>query len=315
MKFEHFIITRFNLPIYSKIKTGTISSLNDNYIEERLHLFMNYCLPSIIQQSTQKFKWLVLFDERTPSKYKKLINSIHNKYQNFIPCYLDLNNYKEIPKEYIEYYKEYISYLDDNEYVSIHNNINEYIRMIYVPKFINDCIHKHSTIDTDFILTTRIDNDDAFHKDFINNIQLEAQKHKSLILLDYINGYRFLLDKRIVNKFCTYNGHFTTLMEQRNKSLHTVMYWSHNIAHKIIPIKHINTLPMYIELIHDTNVSNVEQKTSLYDFIYAIKNFKASDFGYKNIRLSLWNNLRTFLKLLAIHTKNYLIYRFKKQDY
>ena len=69
MNFEHFIITRFNLPIYSKTKSGNISSTETKYLDNRFKLFMNYCLPSIKQQTCQNFKWLVLFDINTPDEY------------------------------------------------------------------------------------------------------------------------------------------------------------------------------------------------------------------------------------------------------
>ena len=308
MKFEHFIITRFNLPIYSKIKNGNVCSTMIEYLDNRFLLFLKYCLPSIKQQTCQDFKWLVLFDANTPKVYKTKINEIHKEYNRFIPCYLDLNEYENVDKNYIDYYNDYISKLGNYNYESIEYNIEEYNRMIITPQFISDCIHKHSENDVDFYITTRIDNDDALHKDFIKKIQDEAIKENRYVLFDYINGYRYVLDKRFVTKMRYQNGHFTTLIEPKKKSLQSVVYWDHNQAYKFVPTKHIDIEPMYIELIHKTNVINNEKDISLHELMYAVKNFRHSEFGYPRIRLAASIYIKTFLRLFYTYTKNYLTY-------
>ena len=180
--------------------------------------------------------------------------------------------------------------------------------MIITPQFISDCIHKHSEKETDYFITTRIDNDDAFHKDFIKIIQNEVKKENKPLLLDYINGYRYVLEKKFVTKMSYINGHFTTLIEANKESLQSVIYWDHNQAHKFVPVKHLDIEPMYIELIHATNVINNEKNISLHELLYAVKNFKHSEFGYIGMRLSTSLYIKTFLRLFYTYTKNYLTY-------
>lgn len=314
MRFAHFVITRFNLPISFKEDTNQVySSIDDSYLEKRFILFEKFCLPSIKQQTCQNFKWLVLFDINTSPKYKQRIETLHNSYNQFIPCYFDIEKYRINIKEiYHDYYKEYISLLGTSEYYNIKNNICESIQRIILPQFMNDCIQNHTPKNIDYIVTTRIDNDDAFHKYFIEYIQQQVLEEKKFILLDYINGYRYILNKRFVSKFCFINGHFTTLIEPYKKYLHTVLYYNHIHADKVVPTKHIDCEPLYIELIHDSNVINSEKDILLSDFIYAIKHFRHKDYGYKQIHLSLYQIIKTSLRFTYIYINNYINYHLKQ---
>ena len=122
------------------------------------------------------------------------------------------------------------------------------------------------------------------------------------------------MHKKIVSRFCFPNSHFTTLIEPYKNSLQTVLYWNHTLAYKIIPVKHLNSIPMYIELVHDTNVVNDEKDLSLSDFIYALKHFKHSDFGYKKTHLSPYMIIKTLYNFTCMYIKNYINYHFPKKD-
>ena len=102
MKFQHFIITRFNLPVFAKKVNKAVkdSSCSDAYLSKRFPIFEKYCFPSIKNQTCQDFKWLVLFDNHTPDKFKDWANRLHEEYDNFVPCYLDVSQYSELPEDY-----------------------------------------------------------------------------------------------------------------------------------------------------------------------------------------------------------------------
>ena len=55
-----------------------------------------------------RFQMACSFDANTPKEYKTKINEIHKEYNRFIPCYLDLNEYENVDKNYIDYYNDYI---------------------------------------------------------------------------------------------------------------------------------------------------------------------------------------------------------------
>ncbi len=84
MKFQHIIISRFNLGLFgSHTKQDA-----ENWMDYRLKIFDKYCYPSVASQTNQNFKWLILFDPDTPEKYKQIIS----KYEKVIPIY-----YKRTP--------------------------------------------------------------------------------------------------------------------------------------------------------------------------------------------------------------------------
>ena len=41
----------------------------DQWMEERIKLFFDYCYPSVLHQSKRNFRWVVFFDPRTPKRF------------------------------------------------------------------------------------------------------------------------------------------------------------------------------------------------------------------------------------------------------
>lgn len=145
---KHYIITRFNLK-----KKDWVSDKNNNeilsedWLSDRFRLFFNYCLPSVKNQKNQNFKWLVYFDEDTPLKYRNIIKSIEEEYANFSPRFIAGAE-------------------------------------IFDDSIVNDVLDDYNQHDvtTPYILTTRIDNDDALHFDFTETIQSLAENKNNLII-------------------------------------------------------------------------------------------------------------------------------------
>jgi hypothetical protein len=167
--FQHYIITRFNLRKDDwTVTKNNEKVLSEAWLEERFELFENFCLSSVRNQTNQNFKWLVYFDINTPDNYKKKIVEIQENYVNFIPFYIDGMN------NFLPEIKKNIKLLDQKEY----------------------------------IITSRLDNDDSLHKDYINVIQsyFDNQDH---FAIDLVDGYtlqtgekiRFGLKKQLYNPF------------------------------------------------------------------------------------------------------------------
>ena len=308
MIFEHFIITRFNLPIYNRTKAGSVSSIDIEYLRQRFDIFERYCMPSIQQQSCQNFKWLVLFDENTPLEFKNRVLYLHNKYEKLIPCFLNLADYGSPDPDYVKLYNDYIAKLSVGDFEDITDNIKEYNRVIVTPSFVRDCIVRNLEGKPEYILTSRIDNDDAFHKDFIKIVQTEARKQSRFVLLDYIHGYRINLSSHTVCKYCYPSGHFTSLLEPNGKVFYTAMYWVHNVVDKCLPVLHLEREPLYIELVHELNVINEEKNNSLKEYIYALYHFKSSDFGYPTSCISTYRMFKKISVLFWSYSCSYLKY-------
>jgi hypothetical protein len=96
----------------------------------RFKLFERFCLPSMKNQTNQNFKWLVFFDKHTPTKFKEKIIG-YQKWEKFIPCYVDSNFARVFPQIILPY------------------------------------IHASSK----YVISTRIDNDDMISKDFIQKVK------------------------------------------------------------------------------------------------------------------------------------------------
>ena len=70
-KFQHFLITRFNVRVRFNKSGGT----NPDWLAHRWPFFSKFCIPSIRSQTAKgSFTWLVLFDEETPEEWKQKIN-------------------------------------------------------------------------------------------------------------------------------------------------------------------------------------------------------------------------------------------------
>lgn len=66
---QHFILTRFNLNLWHKDKNDNEINRNE-WLAYRLNLFETYCLPSVVAQTEQNFKWIILVDKETPKEFQ-----------------------------------------------------------------------------------------------------------------------------------------------------------------------------------------------------------------------------------------------------
>ena len=293
MTFEHYIITRFNLPVFAmKVNKAVKSSaLSDEYLSHRFHIFESYCYSSIKNQTCQNFKWLVLFDIKTPDKYKAWADRLHKEYNNFIPCYLDLEDFKELPLDYVKIYNENADLLYKTDEGHVEPEEMK-LHHIITPAFIKDQIRKLSDTIPDYYLTTRIDNDDAFHKDMIEIVQKRFKSNSQKVLYDFPYLYKYVLTEGVVYKFALKNGHFSTLVEPGTLSPQFVIYWNHLFVEQFVKTEHIYTKPLGIELVHGMNVCNEFTDSSIKGVLYALLHFKKEDFGYRDVKYSFYQNLR-----------------------
>ena len=215
--FYHFLITRFNLknPGWDVTKNNE-TLLDENWMDERLELFSNFCYPSVINQSNKNFKWLLFFDNSTSEKYRNKIDQILNNHPLIIPFYIDgMPNFQTAILNYIA------------------KNAN----------------------DKDYLITSRIDNDDCIHKDFINEIQKQFNK-QDFLAIDNINGYTMQVEPTFIlgKKEHIFNP-FISLIE-RNFEPKTVWYYVHNMWKKEPRLIHLSEKRLWLSIIHGKNKVN-----------------------------------------------------------
>lgn len=225
VKKEHYILTRFNLRLWTKDKKRN-ETRTDEWLKQRFELFEKICLPSIMNQTNQTFKWIVLFDSETPEFYKKKIQHYQNICKMFCPCF-------------VEAYKS-------RYFVSV----------------FREEIQKRIEKNTNFLITTYLDNDDALHKNYIEEIQQMEVKRPTFV--SYVYGIQYYTELNIATRVPYTNNHFISLAEPLNDNqtnFKTVYGYGSHVdinKHKRIETVYIKNPQQdrWIEVIHETNMDN-----------------------------------------------------------
>ncbi|WP_291117078.1 glycosyltransferase [Flavobacterium sp. UBA6135] len=175
MDFKHYLITRFNLRNKKwDVTKNNESLLTDQWMNHRMELFENYCLPSVKSQNNKNFTWLLFFDITTSDVFKNWILNT-TKDTNFIQCF-------------------FIDGMD-----SFSDSIKEFIA-----KDASSFTH---------IITSRIDNDDCVSKFYIDEIQKQFNFQKYLAV-DFVSGYTLSLNPVMLGKKEQIYNPFISLIEE-----------------------------------------------------------------------------------------------------
>ena len=215
--YHHFLITRFNLknPDWQFTKNNE-NLLDDAWMNERMYWFSNFCLPSVTHQTNKNFEWLIYFDASTSEKYKEEINNL----------------------------------------VKMH----PFIKVFYIdgmPNFLNEIKIYLSNLNNKkpYLITSRIDNDDCIHKDFIDEVQKQFNK-QDFLALDHTDGYTLQIEPKIIlgKKEHIFNP-FISLIE-KNENPKTVWHYVHNMWKKEPRLIHITNKRLWLSIIHGKNKVN-----------------------------------------------------------
>lgn len=218
---QHFILTRFNLLLWTKDKEGN-KVRNKKWLEHRFSLFEKYCLPSIIGQTNKDFEWIVLFDSTTPEEYKKRVDNYQKECSQLIPVYVEPRN-------------------------------GRYFAEIFRQEVVKRLNAKR-------IITSYLDNDDALNVRFVEDLRLRVQSLPDGTFINYIEGYQFYTDYNYVMKINFPRNHFMSVVERGTSlAIKTIYgYGSHYYIDTIkgAKIKYVYSQPMWCEVIHDKNMGN-----------------------------------------------------------
>lgn len=299
IRFKHFLLTRFNVPFIRKDNINFL--FEKQYLDKRFEIFKNICFASIKQQTNQNFIWIVFFDSRTPDTYKEINKSLNQEYNNYCPVYIDIEN---LPDGNHFYDNEALKATSKNNIDDL--TYSEKIQKISLAAEFSRIINSFCGEEDDWIVTTRIDNDDAFHKDMMKEVikNIPDCIDEDKLLLSFDNGIQYIDNTYILRTFFYPNNHFTSLIEKRMSHLYTVLYWDHFFIEKYVKVKHILTNPLWMEICHKTNVVNSISLASENNFVWG----KVSLNNYGIIKR--WNSLNTIICLL-IHPCIYIIPKIK----
>lgn len=202
-----------------KLGNGILDTL---WLEERFDLFENFCIPSVVGQTCKNFEWWVYFDENTENVFKKRIESIEREYPIFKP----------------RYEKSY----DDFE--------------MNMPTKIHDYLKKENI---DWLITTRLDNDDMLAKNTIDILQKKIS-YKNDCLLEIPWGYTLELNskpKPKLRKVKLELNPFISYVEkiEKERLIKSVYFYEHTDWRDVDSII-VSNSPQWVQVIHEKNLFN-----------------------------------------------------------
>jgi hypothetical protein len=185
-----------------------------NWLRNRFTYFDRFCFPSVTAQSLQNFRWLIYFDIETPDIYKERASAYARQMSNLKLRYGNL---------------------EDFSLERIRQDVREY-----------------AGADGRWVITTRLDNDDAISRDFVKMVQSHAVEGTRQVL-NLTNGYiwwegRVYRHQHRSNAFASVSEHLSDLA--------TVFSTPHMELSKLAPLRQITTDTGWMQVIHGDNVSN-----------------------------------------------------------
>jgi hypothetical protein len=248
--FAHFIITQFNLRNFPRSSNAAY----DDWVawtRARIGLFEAYCLPSVLQQRNRNFRWLLFFDQETPAEFMPFIEK-WGRNELVEICYSNGTD------------DFYASYIDEIKF-----------------RMPTDC---------SWLITSRIDNDDCIHQDYVDRVQQYARfRHRYMVSL--ASGYTLDLNKKRLSHYFYPSSPFISLVESTSERLMGVHCKGHSewnqlrlwvyrelrtalFAEKQRMTSFVLDKPLWIQVIHGKNVSN-----SFYRGLPVIREKTLQEFG------------------------------------
>ncbi len=283
MKYQHFIITLFNLKIWGEDKHNQPTQTAE-WLERRFMLFEQYCLPSIKQQSVQNFTWLCLFDTETPVQYKERMTRYEQEFPLLKTCYFSAAEASTF-------------------------RIDDLSRRC---RFIRDKVASLLNDDTDYVITTNVDNDDCLHCDMVAAVQRHFQNDPRETMFSMNLGLQYFPEMNAVMKMRYPHNHFLTLAEQTNKDFHTIEFYRHAEARKQFFTKDIFEQPYWMEVVHSCNVSNDLRITSRIRYTPILGKASLSAYGL-TLTIPASHNLKNFILTLPIYFAKSAVRKIKKK--
>ena len=256
--YSHFIITRFNLNLYAQDKHD-LPTRTDRWLEHRFEVFERYCLPSVAAQTSGNFTWLCLFDAATPESCRRRIEGYKARCPQF---------------EAVYYTAAQAANLTEN----LRTTIAAYV----------SCVRKgRKSPPPKLLITTNLDNDDAFSSDVVELLQRELRPAPGKRIYSLLYGYQYFTDRRFALKMRYTNNHFLTLAEPFDAHAETIISYRHTKAIRQLPTTYLSTARgKWLEIVHEDNVSNDFRINIKVWYIPLLYGRSFADFGLGGFRLS-----------------------------
>lgn len=275
-----FILTRFNLKLWwNKDKVG-MKVQTEEWLEERFRLFEKYTFPSVRALTYPHFHWICLFDTETPSHYRSRIDNYVSEEPRLDACYVTWQE----ARKFQDVFRKRVKQLADNK--------------------------------DEGLLTVYLDSDDCLRNDFLDRLMGLATHAKFGTIFSFEYGIQYYEQLNIAIRIPYPNNHFLAYYEKTGERVRTIWGFWHFCIYKYkglsIQTEDNKDNPMWVEVIHDSNVDNdvkmtlhhrlLTQETLLYSFGLPIL-IKS---GSRAILIFLTCFQWRFLKQIVRRTKNKL---------
>jgi hypothetical protein len=188
-------------------------AIEPSWLKDRFSLFENYCLPSIIAQRNQDFTWLLFFDAATPEAFAQRALYLLSQRERSHAIFC-----KDLPIERVQ--EEVRS------------------RLRGAPEW---------------LLTTRLDNDDGLHVDFIGSVResltLSAPEIVNAPAGLILKGRKVFAQRHLSNAFISLAEPVSSF-----KTIFSIL--RHTEAAKAYPVRQAENRPLWLQVIHSKNISN-----------------------------------------------------------
>lgn len=216
----HFLLTRFNVRI-NTVLTNQLEKIDitsdNNYLTERFRLFFKYTVPSVLAQSDQDFEWIILFSDNTPEKFKEKASKIKGNGCKVTCLYVS----------------------DETDYLDV---LNEYL------------VNKGYQ----WYITSRVDNDDAIEIDYIRDVKKKIlSEGKTVKVLSFNNGIQYEERTGFLTRYPFPSNHFTSMLSPWSNRIDNIISHGHMEIAEEYPVININnSVEMWLEVVHESNVTN-----------------------------------------------------------
>ncbi len=212
-RFQHIVITRYFIRFSnSPADIAAVESPNLKWLSDRFEIFRTFCLPSVVGQSVLDFVWLLYFDVHTPDAELNHVRALIQAYPNI----------KIVICE---------SFDDESRARAIRDELSP---------------------DTQWLLTTRLDNDDGWHRDFIKTLHASLRFEKREFL-NFPVGVLYFDHKTFLYRHLS--NAFISLLEPV-QGFRTAWCAPHTQLDRIAPIRQLAPLPAFVQVVHPGTRSN-----------------------------------------------------------
>jgi hypothetical protein len=198
---------------YVEDPTARSIGIDPAWLASRFNLFEKYCLPSVLAQTEQEFSWILFFDSATPEPFVARARALARERDGIFPVFC------------------------------------ESLPLSRVKAAVSDILPEA----TEWLLTTRLDNDDGLHEEYVATMQA-AQGCEKAEVLNCPTGIIFRNNRTYLRR--DPSNAFISLSEPFSGFQTIFSISRHILAHESYPVRQLSAAPRWLQVVHANNISN-----------------------------------------------------------